>query len=120
MDHPTAAGPVEQVVGRARAGLPFGKVPVPHGCRVPPTAPGSTRGFQQDTQVGADAQSALAGSSWSILSEAPALTQRLVSTFEIVRELHAGAQPASFLGLCPGPDFVFQGLVGRWEDMGWW
>lgn len=59
-------------------------------------------------------------SSWAILSEVPELPQRLVSTFEAVRELHARAQPASFLGLCPEPDFVFHGLVGRREEMGRW
>lgn len=35
-------------------------------------------------------------------------------------ELHAQAQPESFLGVRPEPDLVFHGLAAQWEDMGRW
>lgn len=53
---PTAAGLVEQAAGPARAGLTFGKMLVPRGCRVPPTEPplpAAPGVFQHDTQAGA-------------------------------------------------------------------
>lgn len=107
---PLRLGRRGRLLGQQRAGLTFGKVLVPRGCRVPPTEPllpAAPGVCQQDTRAGAAAQSALARSGCSIMlvPEDRDLPQRLVSsvgcTLEISRQPVQGAARTGTAGIFP-------------------